>query len=117
MFVGLILAWLIFWLIGWIILVLLFVSFKFELISLVLGVEIFVIDLRDLVYFGLMMRSRLAPMAAGLDQLESEGATPELDIQLAQSVARARPFMFAAWLSLALAAGLGTPANRSVKVE
>jgi hypothetical protein len=59
------------------------------------------------VFFGLMMRKRLAPFARGIDQLEAEGPSPALDQTLASSVARARIFMFAAWIALAIAAGLG----------
>jgi hypothetical protein len=59
------------------------------------------------VFFGLRMRQRLAPFVAGLDQLAASGPSPELDKVFRTSIARARLFMFAAWLALALAAGLG----------
>ena len=54
-----------------------------------------------------MMSKRLGPFAKGIDQLEAKGPSPELDQTLASSVAHARIFMFAAWVALALAAGLG----------
>ncbi len=59
------------------------------------------------VFFGIMMRLRLTPFAQGIDQLEADGPSDELDAQLAGSQARSRPFMFAGWLALAVAAGLG----------
>jgi len=59
------------------------------------------------VFFGLMMRRRLMPFTGGIDTLEADGPSPELDKTLANSVARARIYMFATWLALAMAAGLG----------
>ena len=59
------------------------------------------------VFFGLMMKARLAPFVAAIDKLDAEGPTPELDQTMADSVAGARAFMFAAWIGLAMAAGLG----------
>ena len=59
------------------------------------------------VYFGLMMRKRLAPFALALDELESAGPSVETDRAMSASVSRARAFMFAAWIALAVAAGLG----------
>jgi hypothetical protein len=59
------------------------------------------------VFFGLMMRKRLTPFVLGLDKLESDGPSPEIDQAMSASVSRARVFMFAAWIGLAIAAGLG----------
>jgi len=59
------------------------------------------------VFFSIQMRYRLAPFTTGIDQLEASGSTPELDQQLKRSMSRARVFMFASWLGLGLAAGLG----------
>jgi len=59
------------------------------------------------VFFGIMMRMRLAPFMAAVNQLETAGPSPEVDSTLQRIVSRARPFMFAAWLALAMAAGLG----------
>jgi hypothetical protein len=59
------------------------------------------------VFFGLMMRKRLAPFAAALDKLESDGVSPEIDRAMAVSVSRTRAYMFAAWIALAMAAALG----------
>jgi len=74
------------------------------------------------VYFGLMMRKRLAPFALALDELESAGPTTETDRAMSASVSRARTFMFAAWIALAVAAGLGmvqpgTAENATVAAE
>ncbi len=60
------------------------------------------------IFFSIMMRKHLQTFMAGIDQLDAAGeATPELDQQLKQSMSRARIFMFATWLGLAMAAGLG----------
>jgi hypothetical protein len=59
------------------------------------------------VFFGLMMRKRLTPFLVGLDKLESDGPSAEIDQAMSASVSRARVFMFAAWIGLAIAAGLG----------
>jgi hypothetical protein len=59
------------------------------------------------VFFGLMMKARLAPFVASIDRLEADGPSPELDQTMSASVGGARPFMFAAWIALAMAAGLG----------
>lgn len=59
------------------------------------------------VLFGLMMRRRLKPFLEAITKLEAEGATDATNAQLTDSLARARLFMFATWVSLALAAGLG----------
>lgn len=59
------------------------------------------------VFFGIIMRLRLAPFVAGVNRLEVEGPSPELDLIMARSVGSARAFMFAAWIGLAAAAGLG----------
>jgi len=59
------------------------------------------------VFFGLMMRKRLAPFAAALDKLESDGVSPEIDRAMAVSISRTRAYMFAAWIALAMAAALG----------
>jgi hypothetical protein len=59
------------------------------------------------VFFGLMMRRRLAPFLAAIHTLESDGPTDETNARLAGSLARARLFMFATWVALAMAAALG----------
>ena len=74
------------------------------------------------VYFGLMMRKRLTPFVLALDELESAGPNPETDRAMSGSVSRARAFMFAAWIGLAIAAGLGmvqpgTAENQTVAAE
>ena len=61
-----------------------------------------------LVYFGIMVRNRLAPIAAAADSIEANGPTPEVDATLTKAVGGARVFVFASWLALAMAAGLGT---------
>jgi hypothetical protein len=71
------------------------------------------------VFFGLMMRQRLAPFGADIDTLEAAGPSPELDRSMQTSVARARIFMFATWIALAMAAGLGMaqPGSPEAAVE
>lgn len=59
------------------------------------------------VFFSIMMRMRLRPLHPAIDQLESAGPSPDIDNQLASSVSRARLFMIATWVALAMAAGLG----------
>jgi len=59
------------------------------------------------VFFGLMMRKRLTPFLAALNQLETDGPSPDIDRSMAASISRARAFMFAGWIFLAMAAGLG----------
>jgi hypothetical protein len=59
------------------------------------------------ILISILLRQRLAPFGSSLDQLEAQGPSPELDQQLNSIMARARPFMFATWLGLALAAGMG----------
>jgi hypothetical protein len=59
------------------------------------------------VFFGLMMRKRLAPFATALDKMESDGPSPEINQAMATSISRTRAYMFAAWIALAMAAALG----------
>jgi len=59
------------------------------------------------VFFGLMMRRRLVPFVLALAQLEADGPSPQVDQTMSASTSRARAFMFAAWIGLAMAAGLG----------
>jgi len=67
-----------------------------------------------IVYFSIMMRARLAPFVAGIEKLDAEGPSDAVNQELQGSIARARPFMFASWLALALAAGLGVAQPGSV---
>jgi hypothetical protein len=70
------------------------------------------------IFFSIMMRKRLQTFMAGIDQLDAAGgATPEVDQQLKLSMSRARIFMFATWLGLALAAGLGMAQPGSTQVD
>jgi len=59
------------------------------------------------VFFSLRMRQCLAPFIAGLEKLAAEGPSQQLDSVLNKSISRARLFMFASWLALAVAAALG----------
>lgn len=59
------------------------------------------------VFFSIRMRQCLAPFVTGLEKLAAEGPSPQLDVILRKSIARARLFMFASWLALAMAAALG----------
>jgi hypothetical protein len=70
------------------------------------------------IFFSIMMRKRLQTFIAGIDQLDAAGgATPELDQQLKLSMSRARIFMFATWLGLAMAAALGMAQPGTTQVE
>jgi hypothetical protein len=70
------------------------------------------------IFFSIMMRKRLQTFITGIDQLDAAGgATPELDQQLKLSMSRARIFMFATWLGLAMAAGLGMAQPGSTQVD
>lgn len=60
------------------------------------------------VFFGLLMQQRLRPFKSALGKLEADGPDEQVDETLRGCVARARVFMFASWIALALAAGLGT---------
>lgn len=60
-----------------------------------------------LVGFGLLLRHRLEPFRAALLQMAATGPSPELDKVMQRSLARGRTFLFASWLALAVAAGLG----------
>jgi hypothetical protein len=59
------------------------------------------------VFFSIMMRRRLTPFMAGIEQLDKDGPSESLDAQLKASIAQGRLFMFATWVALAMAAGLG----------
>jgi hypothetical protein len=59
------------------------------------------------VFFGLMMRKRLAPFMVALSKMEIDGPSPEINQTMATSISRTRAFMFAGWIALAMAAGLG----------
>jgi len=61
-----------------------------------------------LVFFGIMVRTRLAPVKPSIDAMEQNGPSPELDATISKAVSGARVFIFASWLALAVAAGLGT---------
>jgi len=61
-----------------------------------------------LVFFGVMVRTRLAPVDAAIGEMEASGPSPQLDQRLASAVSGARVFMIASWVALAIAAGLGT---------
>ena len=59
------------------------------------------------VFFSIMMRLRLAPFSEGIEELDREGPSDPLNAQLQSAMSRARVFMFASWIALAMAAGLG----------
>lgn len=60
-----------------------------------------------ILFFGLLMRLRVAPLIAGIGKLATEGATPETDQMMAASLRRTRPFVLAMWACLLLAALTG----------
>ncbi len=70
------------------------------------------------VFFGIMVRRRLAPFNSAIDRLEgSDGGDAALDGELVRGIAGSRPFVIATWLALAIAAGLGTFQPGSPDIE
>ncbi len=61
-----------------------------------------------LVFFGVMVRRRLAPVGPAIAEMEQSGPSPQLDSTIGSAVSGARVFMLASWLALAGAAALGT---------
>jgi hypothetical protein len=61
-----------------------------------------------LVYFGIRVRSGLNLLAPAIDAMEAEGPSPATDQTIAAAVGKARIFMIASWIALALAAAMGT---------
>lgn len=61
--------------------------------------------LAAIILFGLIMRRRLQAFFDGVDRLEAEGPSADVDRQMSTSLKRARPFVHAIWL-LILWAGL-----------
>jgi hypothetical protein len=61
-----------------------------------------------IVFFGIMVRRRLAPFNDAVERLNGEGDSHALNGDLAKSIAGSRPFVIATWIALAMAAGLGT---------
>ena len=56
---------------------------------------------------GLAIRIVAAPFGEGFTRLTREGSTPEIETQIARSLARARPFVVGIWILLLVAAYLG----------
>ena len=63
--------------------------------------------LAGVILLGLVMRIRLQGFFDGVDQLEADGPSPEVDRQMATSAQRSRPFVYAIWVLLLWAALLG----------
>lgn len=59
------------------------------------------------VLFSQLLRNRLRPFEEGLARLAAVGRTPDLDLQMATSLTRARPFVHAIWAAVLLAALIG----------
>jgi hypothetical protein len=74
-----------------------------------------------IILFGLLMRLRLRAFFEGIDKLESDGPSPEVDTLMATSLKRTRPFVHVIWLLLLAAALLGIvkpgEAERTVTTE
>jgi hypothetical protein len=60
-----------------------------------------------LIFFGLMIRVAIQPFVVAFGRLMREGATPELDAQIATGLARSRPWVIAIWIGLIAAAFIG----------
>ena len=56
---------------------------------------------------GLAIRIHLKPFGAAFAALMANGATPAVDAQIAQSIARVKPYVYAIWALLIVAAGAG----------
>ncbi len=56
---------------------------------------------------GLAIRIHLKPFGAAYSALMAHGATPAVDAQIAQSIDRVKPYVFAIWALLVVAAGAG----------
>jgi len=61
-----------------------------------------------LVYFGIRVRSRLNTLGPAINAMEANGPTAETDQVIAAALGKARIFMIASWIALALAAAMGT---------
>jgi len=61
-----------------------------------------------LVYFGIRVRSRLNTLGPAIDAMEANGPTAETDHAISAVLGKARIFMIASWIALALAAAMGT---------
>ena len=60
-----------------------------------------------IVFFSIMLRTRMLPFMQGIDQLDGGDGSDQVNAKIAASVSSARPFLFATWIALAMAAGLG----------
>ena len=69
------------------------------------------------VFFGLMMRIQMMPFIKGLKELESGGATDDINASMTSSLGRARPMFIAIWVGLIIEAGLGIVQPGSVEAE
>jgi len=63
--------------------------------------------LAAIVFLGMMMRRQFAGFYAGLSQMATSGASPEVDAMMAKSLRRGRPFGHTIWLGILAAAFLG----------
>lgn len=63
--------------------------------------------LAAIILLGLVMRLRLRGFFDGMDRLAADGPSPEIDLQMAISLKRTRPFVHAIWLLLLWAALMG----------
>lgn len=70
-----------------------------------------------IVFFGLIMRIQLMPFVEGLRQLETAGASDELNASMTHSLGRAQPMFIAIWAALIIEAGLGIVQPGSVEDE
>lgn len=60
-----------------------------------------------MIFCGVMIRVRGAPLAPALRQILSSGSTPELEAVVMRTAGRTRPFVLAIWALLVLAAWVG----------
>jgi hypothetical protein len=69
------------------------------------------------VFFSIMMRLRLKPLTGAVQELEATGPSSANDSLIKSCISRSRLFMFATWIALAMAAGLGMvqPGDKSLQ--
>ena len=60
-----------------------------------------------ILFFGLVMRLRVAPLVAGVGKMAVEGPSPENDVVMVDSLKRTKPWVLAMWVCLLMAALMG----------
>lgn len=61
-----------------------------------------------LVYFGIRVRTQLNSVGPAIDAMEAKGPAADTDQLISKALGKARVFMIASWVALAIAAAMGT---------